>query len=98
MAKYFLYVKVFSRGKGSRVTRAAAYRAGERIRDERTSEVYNYAVAGDGKAHLNSTLPRPASDIERGSAPAGVATISASWVRPVTFCDRLRCFQTPQRR
>ena len=42
MAKYFLYVKVFSRGKGSRVTRAAAYRAGERIRDERTSEVYNY--------------------------------------------------------
>src|SRR6266853_4275494 len=42
MAKYFLYVKVFSRGEGSRVTRAAAYRAGERIRDERTSEVYNY--------------------------------------------------------
>jgi hypothetical protein len=30
MAKYFLHVKVFSRGKGSRVTRAAAYRAGER--------------------------------------------------------------------
>jgi hypothetical protein len=42
MAKHFLYVKVFLRGKGSRVTRAAAYRAGERIRDERTSEVYNY--------------------------------------------------------
>src|SRR5256885_9694685 len=42
MAKYFLHVKVFSRGQGSRVTRAAAYRAGERIRDERTSEVYNY--------------------------------------------------------
>jgi hypothetical protein len=46
MAKYFLYVKVFSRGKGSRVTRAAAYRAGERIRDERTSEVYNYCAGG----------------------------------------------------
>jgi hypothetical protein len=44
MAKYFLHVKVFSRGKGSRVTRAAAYRAGERIRDERTSEVYNYGL------------------------------------------------------
>jgi hypothetical protein len=47
MAKYFLYVKVFSRGKGSRVTRAAAYRAGERIRDERTSEVYNYSGRED---------------------------------------------------
>src|SRR6266403_3170498 len=50
MAKYFLYVKVFSRGKGSRVTRAAAYRAGERIRDERTSEVYNYR-RGEPQAH-----------------------------------------------
>src|SRR3979490_3261793 len=47
MAKYFLHVKVFSRGKGSRVTRAAAYRAGERIRDERTSEVYDYSDRGD---------------------------------------------------
>src|SRR6266853_3685113 len=47
MAKYFLHVKVFSRGKGSRVTRAAAYRAGERIRDERTSEVYNYTGRED---------------------------------------------------
>src|SRR5882757_3879935 len=47
MAKYFLYVKVFSRGKGSRVTRAAAYRAGERIRDERTSESYNYSKRKD---------------------------------------------------
>lgn len=43
MAVYFLRSKHFSRGKGSRVTRAAAYRAGERIRDERTGEVYNYA-------------------------------------------------------
>jgi hypothetical protein len=38
---------VFSRGKGSRVTRAAAYRAGERIRDERTGEVYNYSGRED---------------------------------------------------
>ena len=47
MAKYFLHIKVFSRGKGSRVTRAAAYRAGERIRDERTSEVYNHSDRDD---------------------------------------------------
>jgi hypothetical protein len=47
MAMYFLHVKVISRGKGGRVTRAAAYRAGERIRDERTSEVYNYTARED---------------------------------------------------
>jgi len=31
-----------SRGAGRRATSAAAYRAGERIRDERTAEVHNY--------------------------------------------------------
>lgn len=43
MAVYFLRSKHFSRGNGSRVTRAAAYRAGERIRDERTGENYDYS-------------------------------------------------------
>jgi hypothetical protein len=47
MASYFLRSKHISRGKGARVTRAAAYRAGERIRDERTSEVYNYSDRRD---------------------------------------------------
>jgi hypothetical protein len=47
MASYFLRSKHISRGKGARVTRAAAYRAGERIRDERTSEVYDYSDRGD---------------------------------------------------
>lgn len=56
MAKYFLYVKVFSRGKGSRVTRAAAYRAGERIHDDRTSESYNYSDRRD-IPHKEIVLP-----------------------------------------
>ncbi|MGH8137641.1 MAG: MobA/MobL family protein [Steroidobacteraceae bacterium] len=56
MAKYFLLVKVISRGKGSRVTRAAAYRAGERIRDERTSESYNYSNRRD-VVHKEILLP-----------------------------------------
>lgn len=56
MAKYFLFVKVFSRGKGSRATRAAAYRAGERIRDERTSESYNYSNRQD-VVHKEILLP-----------------------------------------
>jgi hypothetical protein len=47
MATYFLRAKHVSRGKGARVTRAAAYRAGERIRDERTSEVYDYSDRRD---------------------------------------------------
>lgn len=47
MASYFLRSKHISRGKGARVTRAAAYRAGERIRDERTSEVYDYSDRND---------------------------------------------------
>jgi len=56
VAKYFLLVKVFSRAKGSRVTRAAAYRAGERIHDERTSESYNYSDRKD-IVHSEIILP-----------------------------------------
>lgn len=47
MASYFLRSKHISRGRGARVTRAAAYRAGERIRDERTSEVYDHSDRTD---------------------------------------------------
>ena len=56
MANYFLHVKTFGRGKGSRATKAAAYRAGERIRDERTSAVYNYTDRTD-VAHAEIVLP-----------------------------------------
>jgi hypothetical protein len=56
MATYFLRSKHISRSKGSRVTRAAAYRAGERIRDERTSEVYDYSDRDD-VAYKEVTLP-----------------------------------------
>ena len=47
MAVYFLRGRHVSRGKGARVTRAAAYRAGESIRDERTGEVHNYSSRRD---------------------------------------------------
>src|SRR6267142_5829634 len=56
MANYFLHVKTFSRGKGSRVTRAAAYRAGERIRDERSSAVHDYTDRTD-VVHAEIVLP-----------------------------------------
>ncbi len=47
MPLYLLHVKTFSRAQGSRVTRAAAYRAGERIRDERMKEGYNFLRRDD---------------------------------------------------
>lgn len=43
MALYYLSSKHFSRGNGSRVTRAAAYRAGEQIRDQRSGVLYNHS-------------------------------------------------------
>jgi hypothetical protein len=47
MAKYFLLIRVLSRGKGARATRSAAYRAGETIRDERSGQSYNFSDRGD---------------------------------------------------
>lgn len=56
MANYFLHVKMFARGKGSKVTKAAAYRAGERIRDERSGSVHDYSDRTD-VAHAEVVLP-----------------------------------------
>jgi hypothetical protein len=56
MANYFLHVKTFSRGRGSSATKAAAYRSGERIRDERSGAVYNYSERTD-VAHAEIILP-----------------------------------------
>jgi len=49
-------VKTFGRANGGRATRAAAYRAGERIRDERTHETYNHSDRDD-VVHKEVTLP-----------------------------------------
>ena len=56
MTHYFLHVKTFSRGAGSSVTKAAAYRAGERIKDERLGAVYDYRDRTD-VAHAEILLP-----------------------------------------
>ena len=47
MAIYMMKQKTFPRGKGARVTQAAAYRAGERIRDERTERTHSYLGRND---------------------------------------------------
>jgi hypothetical protein len=47
MAIYMMKQKTFPRGKGACVTQAAAYRAGERIRDERTGRMHSYLGRDD---------------------------------------------------
>ena len=42
MAIFMMKQKTFPRGKGACITQAAAYRAGERIRDERTGRTHSY--------------------------------------------------------
>jgi MobA/MobL family len=47
MAIYMMKQKTFPRGKGACVTQAAAYRAGERLRDERTGRMHSYLGRDD---------------------------------------------------
>lgn len=56
MAIYFLNIKTFGRGAGSSAASAAAYRAGERIRDERTGRIYDHSDRLD-VLHKEIVLP-----------------------------------------
>ncbi len=56
MATYFLRSSHISRGKGSLATKAAAYRSGERIKDERTGVSYDYSSRRD-VAYKEVVLP-----------------------------------------
>jgi len=57
MAIFRMQISSLSRSAGRRATAAAAYRAGERIRDERSNEVLNYRSRRD-VAHAEIFLPR----------------------------------------
>jgi ATP-dependent exoDNAse (exonuclease V) alpha subunit len=56
MAVYLLNLKTFGRGGGSSAVSAAAYRAGERIRDERTGRTYDHSARRD-VLHKEIVLP-----------------------------------------
>jgi ATP-dependent exoDNAse (exonuclease V) alpha subunit len=56
VAIYFLNVKTFGRSGGSSAVSAAAYRAGERIRDERTGKTYDHTDRQD-VLHKEIMLP-----------------------------------------
>jgi ATP-dependent exoDNAse (exonuclease V) alpha subunit len=63
MAVYFLYMKTFGRGQGSTATSASAYRAGERIRDERTGRVFDHSDRQD-VLHKEIVLPSKWADAD----------------------------------
>ena len=56
MAIYHLNVKTFGRSASGRATSAAAYRSGERIRDERTGQVFDHSHRTD-VMHKEIVLP-----------------------------------------
>jgi MobA/MobL family len=56
MAIYFLNLKSFGRSTGSSAVSAAAYRAGERIRDERTGRIHDHSGRQD-VLHKEIMLP-----------------------------------------
>jgi hypothetical protein len=66
MALYFLEMKTFSRSHGSSAPSLAAYRSGERIRDERTGRTYDHTDR-QGVMHKEILLP------------AGFAGADMSW-------------------
>jgi ATP-dependent exoDNAse (exonuclease V) alpha subunit len=61
MAIYFLNIKTFGRAGGSSAVSAAAYRSGERIRDERTGKTYDHSERQD-VMHKEIVLPGKYSD------------------------------------
>ncbi|HUA23843.1 MAG TPA: MobA/MobL family protein, partial [Steroidobacteraceae bacterium] len=64
MAIYRLEIKPVTRSSGRSATSAAAYRAGERIRDERTGALYNHSQRRD-VLHKEILLP---SSVEQVSS------------------------------
>ena len=57
MAIYRLQISTIARGEGHSSVAAAAYRAGERIRDDRTNEVHNHSRRKD-VTHSEIMLPK----------------------------------------
>ena len=57
MASFYLQISTVGRGAGRRATSAAAYRAGERIRDERSGDLFNHGRRRD-VLHTEIFLPR----------------------------------------
>ncbi len=77
MAVYFLYMKTFGRANGSSATSAIAYRAGERIRDERTGKTYDHSSRQD-VLHKEIVLPAKLADTDMSWAQERAALWNAA--------------------
>jgi ATP-dependent exoDNAse (exonuclease V) alpha subunit len=67
MATYFLNLKTFGRSNGSSAPGAAAYRSGERIRDERTGRTYDHTDRQD-VLHKEILVPSEYAGVDMGWA------------------------------
>ena len=65
MAIYHLTAKVISRGKGQSAIAAAAYRSGERLRDEQTGELKSYQLRLDRIVLAEIMAPKDAPEWAR---------------------------------
>jgi ATP-dependent exoDNAse (exonuclease V) alpha subunit len=74
MAQYYFQITSVGRSAGRRATAAAAYRSGERVRDERSGRVYNHSHRRD-VLHSEIFLP---SHLE-GSANAWASNRERLW-------------------
>ncbi|MGH8230449.1 MAG: MobQ family relaxase [Steroidobacteraceae bacterium] len=74
MAIFYLQIQDVSRGAGRSAVAAAAYRAGERLRDERTGTLYNHSRRTDVR-HTEILLPRGVA----GSDPGWAAERASLW-------------------
>jgi ATP-dependent exoDNAse (exonuclease V) alpha subunit len=63
MAVYYLNLQTFGRAGGSSAVSAAAYRAGERIHDDRTGRTYDHR-GRPGVLHTEIILPRSLGDAD----------------------------------
>lgn len=63
MAVFFLNVKTFGRAAGGSAVGAAAYRAGERIRDERTGRIHDHSER-QGVLHKEILVPTRLADMD----------------------------------
>jgi hypothetical protein len=75
MAIYMMKQKTFPRGKGACVVHAAAYRAGERIRDERTGRMHSH-LRRDDIAYKEVLVP---SEFAGNAAIAWAQDRAALW-------------------
>ncbi len=67
MAIFYLQIKSISRGSGRSAIAAAAYRAGERLRDERTGQLHNHSRRTD-VSHKEILLPSRLNGAQAGWA------------------------------